>query len=420
MKSRTIMVILVGFLIANISQINTINAAATNGNELVKDLSDDPNYFIYPESDTRYLLRDEIVMDNDILQMAINEIYARKGRKFKTPEIQAYFDKKTWYKGTIEAAAFSDQLLNEYERANINVLSHYINEVPEVEEDTEVISEEIISEYISIDDTSITGDMSEYIGQKVCYQGYLTGNNNSCFIISDAGWTPRISALYDDETIRDAPSNRAIQEDNMRAKVWGVAYGYDTEQGLQISLDYICISNEFDYNCKNAKFVKDRYALKSIADDSAELIKIYGVLRNNECWMWLDGEDSSKRDVAEVLFNGSGDKFKYLCTNTPISWDDYLSIGFNNDYFLYPLYMDTTADSFTNKPVIAYGKYLKNLESFSIVFLDPLPEQRWTPDIREMMEDTKDVLQLKAEVANEFANEFTEKFGDFFDDISNR
>lgn len=79
--------------------------------------------YILPQSSSSYLTWSDISgMDADTLQMAINEIYARHGRRFNTASIQAYFDSKSWYSGTVAPEAFNTSVLNTYESANINFL----------------------------------------------------------------------------------------------------------------------------------------------------------------------------------------------------------------------------------------------------------------------------------------------------------
>ncbi|MCD7818582.1 MAG: YARHG domain-containing protein [Lachnospiraceae bacterium] len=79
--------------------------------------------YIFPQSATAYLTSSDISgMTADELQMGINEIYARHGRKFNTESIQAYFNSKSWYSGTIEPDAFNTSVLNTYESTNINFL----------------------------------------------------------------------------------------------------------------------------------------------------------------------------------------------------------------------------------------------------------------------------------------------------------
>lgn len=83
-------------------------------------------YFLIPDSNTRYISSSELSgYSYDDCQLAINEIYARHGRKFVTPEIQAYFNSQSWYTPTIEAADFDNSMLSEVERANVETIVAY-------------------------------------------------------------------------------------------------------------------------------------------------------------------------------------------------------------------------------------------------------------------------------------------------------
>lgn len=81
--------------------------------------------YIIPDSDSRYLSRDEVSsMSLQQLNYAKNEIYARRGRIFNSPELRNYFESKSWYHGTISPDDFKDSdMLNDYERANTELLS---------------------------------------------------------------------------------------------------------------------------------------------------------------------------------------------------------------------------------------------------------------------------------------------------------
>ena len=57
------------------------------------------------------------------LWIAKNEIFARKGRKFNDPDLQSYFNGKTWYQGTIAPDDFNpDTMLNDAEKANVDLM----------------------------------------------------------------------------------------------------------------------------------------------------------------------------------------------------------------------------------------------------------------------------------------------------------
>ena len=100
-----------------------VSASVTDGKVLVENMNRSPDYYILPESQTRELADWEVKnIDAAGRQMAINEIYARHGRKFVLPEVQTYFDEKNWYKGTVEAYDFDESVFNEYEEKNIAAL----------------------------------------------------------------------------------------------------------------------------------------------------------------------------------------------------------------------------------------------------------------------------------------------------------
>ena len=76
-----------------------------------------------PESSQRALTESDVSgMSYDDLQMAINEIYARHGRKFNDPNIQAYFNSQSWYQGIISPEDFSDSVFSATESQNIQYL----------------------------------------------------------------------------------------------------------------------------------------------------------------------------------------------------------------------------------------------------------------------------------------------------------
>ena len=54
------------------------------------------------------------------LYLARNEIYARHGYIFDNPDLQEYFGDMEWYNPTTKDV--SDSALNEYEKANIELI----------------------------------------------------------------------------------------------------------------------------------------------------------------------------------------------------------------------------------------------------------------------------------------------------------
>lgn len=103
--------------------MGTVYGAVTDGKVLVSGLDTSSDYYIFQDSDTRELTEQEISALTDAQkQMAINEIYARRGRKFVLTEVQEYFNGKSWYRGIIEASQFDESVFSSIESKNISKL----------------------------------------------------------------------------------------------------------------------------------------------------------------------------------------------------------------------------------------------------------------------------------------------------------
>ena len=95
-------------------------AGETEANEVVTA------EWVLPDSDTKRLTNADIEnLSEQERRIALNEIYARHGRKFKDEELQAHFDSCSWYKGTIEPEKFNESDLSEVEIANRDLLVQY-------------------------------------------------------------------------------------------------------------------------------------------------------------------------------------------------------------------------------------------------------------------------------------------------------
>lgn len=80
--------------------------------------------YLIPNSNQKYLSNSDITqLSLREINYAKNEIYARHGRKFKSPELQRYFGSKSWYNGNIEPDNFDISVFNDYERKNTEFLA---------------------------------------------------------------------------------------------------------------------------------------------------------------------------------------------------------------------------------------------------------------------------------------------------------
>jgi uncharacterized caspase-like protein len=74
--------------------------------------------FMFPDSDRRHLTRQELAGLSQLqLHIARNEIYARRGRYFRNPELANYFSRFAWYRPNSW-----DVTLNDIEDANVHLI----------------------------------------------------------------------------------------------------------------------------------------------------------------------------------------------------------------------------------------------------------------------------------------------------------
>lgn len=87
--------------------------------------------YIFPDSDRKELTEADIAgMDTATIQLAINEIYARRGYSFPGNSASAqaardYFMSKDWYSPTVETMAETETLFSEVEQKNIIFLAQH-------------------------------------------------------------------------------------------------------------------------------------------------------------------------------------------------------------------------------------------------------------------------------------------------------
>lgn len=103
----------------------------SDGNEMLEDEENvEQNQYILPDSSERLISEEELLaFDLDQISLAINEIYARHGRIFTDNYYNNYFNSMDWYEGTIEPEDFDEGVFNEFEKANIELLSNYRDEM---------------------------------------------------------------------------------------------------------------------------------------------------------------------------------------------------------------------------------------------------------------------------------------------------
>lgn len=85
--------------------------------------SPDPNEYVVPDGNIRYMTASELSNYSDLyLLIARNEFYARHGYIFNDQNIARYFECKNWYYGNVSSSRFSANVFNDYEKYNIDLL----------------------------------------------------------------------------------------------------------------------------------------------------------------------------------------------------------------------------------------------------------------------------------------------------------
>ena len=86
--------------------------------------------FIIAKSGTEELTKADIgSLTAEELRYALNEIYARRGRKYESADLDEYFRSKSWYSPVYSAAQFSeDTMFNDIEKKNVAFLSSAMND----------------------------------------------------------------------------------------------------------------------------------------------------------------------------------------------------------------------------------------------------------------------------------------------------
>lgn len=92
--------------------------AAGNSVASKEYIIEDSNFRELTEADLYYLTAEQC-------RIARNEIYARHGRMFQDAALQQHFESCSWYTGMYSASEFSDDMLSDVERKNLQAISAY-------------------------------------------------------------------------------------------------------------------------------------------------------------------------------------------------------------------------------------------------------------------------------------------------------
>ena len=111
--------------------------------------------YLLPTSSYTYL--DQSVVASwpaQVVCYAKNEIYARNGRRFVSTELQNWFNMQYWYTPIYTPEQFSDGMLNQYETANVQMLSNREAALGMYQLDTPGYSYNVVYQYLNVGGTT--------------------------------------------------------------------------------------------------------------------------------------------------------------------------------------------------------------------------------------------------------------------------
>ena len=125
--------------------------------------ADEAYGFILPQSGSQYLTQDDLAgMTPQLLCYARNEIFARNGRTFLSPELQMYFDDRYWYTPLYSPEQFSFDMLSSIEQANADLLLAAEEAAGLYETDLEGFSYEPVYAYLAQGSAGTAGEDPYY------------------------------------------------------------------------------------------------------------------------------------------------------------------------------------------------------------------------------------------------------------------
>lgn len=119
--------------------------------------------YILPDIASRYYSYDDLDgLDQEQLRLARNEVYARHGRSFETKDLNSYFSSKSWYYGYLTADEFDDSVLNEFEKANLDLIKIIEAESVNSNQINQLTLDDIANISFGSNNTNVSMDIGTY------------------------------------------------------------------------------------------------------------------------------------------------------------------------------------------------------------------------------------------------------------------
>lgn len=212
---------LIGISLDSTGLITKLEYMSTGAQDVIEEektgdrpsgIDDSTEEYFSPESSERYLTAEEISAMSDYEKLAVMyEIAARHGATFMNvdggEQWQEYFNSKKWYTPSAPIEEMDDNVLNEYEMANIISISDSVQGVMGLTNQDYMILPESRSRYLMPEDLAgldketlrlarneiyarhgrkfQTEDLNEYFSRQPWYQGYLSAEEFDDAILNE-------------------------------------------------------------------------------------------------------------------------------------------------------------------------------------------------------------------------------------------
>lgn len=336
--------------------------------------------YIIADSNSRYLSYEDVgSLSLQQVNYAKNEIFARRGRKFASTELQNYFNSQDWYTGIYEPADFDNNsaaYLNDYEIKNADFLASVefsidpngyqldaASEIPGTGDVTDVYAE-VVADYADGVEVGLenVADLNNYVStffspgyrqssyDKVCYAYYdfaedqlpellisLYYEESDSYAIVDAFGTDgtNVSRLLEGDLTGGLPyGNYIFSENNMICAHWstsGMSHAgediFELIPGAATAKHLFSIDYDGQGNCyrNDTEDLANSYSIQP--SEYIEIRDSYQPLENvNFEWKDIEDYEESLEDEEEWDDEETWDDEEYS-DDEDDDWDDEEYVG---------------------------------------------------------------------------------------------
>jgi len=219
--------------------------------------------YVLPNSSSAYLSRSDLEkLSKEELTVALNELYARHGERFRDADLQAYFDQRSWYSTAESTAKF-----NTYETANEILLQVYIAQQtgtftqpgnPYLNEITGVDSFAVRNSqnrYLEAEDLKELNEDQLIIARNEIYarHGYVFTDVDLQTYFCTKSWYVPVGTVFSESSFNEYESNNLKLIEIYEKRLDGLSYNEDNPY-----LEYWDFSSDFVISDSDSNEISDQ------------------------------------------------------------------------------------------------------------------------------------------------------------------